>query len=204
MPQVIVGTAHEHLDPTISRTMRSRITRHRQQRPIREGPMPTKILPIGPVTIPRNLPHMPQMAIRTTREHLDPTISRTMSNRVAHNRQQVTIRERTVPTEILPTRPVALASDLPDMPQMAVRTTHEHLDPAISRTMRSRITRHPQHITIRKRPMLTKILPIGPVERPGLGGGPETWKGEGLWHPRESTPLSCVNARSVWSLSCAS
>lgn len=42
------------------------------------------------------------------------------------------------------------------------------------------------------------------LERPELGGGPDTWKGEGLWHPRESTPLSCVNARSVWSLSCAS
>ncbi|TMR27320.1 ATP-binding protein, partial [Actinomadura geliboluensis] len=47
------------------------------------------------------------------------------------------------------------------------------------------------------------VLDVG-LERPGLGGGPETWKGEGLWHPRESTPLSCVNARSVWSLSCAS
>jgi ABC-type transport system involved in cytochrome c biogenesis ATPase subunit len=38
------------------------------------------------------------------------------------------------------------------------------------------------------------------VERPGLGGGPDTWKGEGLWHPRGSTPWSCVNARSGWSL----
>src|SRR5690606_38443400 len=40
------------------------------------------------------------------------------------------------------------------------------------------------------------------VERPGFGGGPDTWKGEGLWHPRGSTPLSCVNARFRWSLSC--
>ncbi|TDC36219.1 hypothetical protein E1281_39845, partial [Actinomadura sp. KC345] len=47
-------------------------------------------------------------------------------------------------------------------------------------------------------------LEDGEVERPGLGGGPDTWKGEGLWHPRGSTPLSCVNARSGWSLNCVS
>src|SRR5690606_3480837 len=40
------------------------------------------------------------------------------------------------------------------------------------------------------------------LERPGFGGGPDTWKGEGLWHPRGSTPQSCVNARSGWCLSC--
>src|SRR5690606_35430265 len=40
------------------------------------------------------------------------------------------------------------------------------------------------------------------MERPGFGGGPDTWKGEGLWHPRGSTPQSCANARSGWCLSC--
>ena len=38
------------------------------------------------------------------------------------------------------------------------------------------------------------------VDHPGSVGGSDTWKGEGLWHPRGSTPLSCGNARFGWSL----
>jgi hypothetical protein len=31
----------------------------------------------------------------------------------------------------------------------------------------------------------TPMVMISRLERPGLGGGPDTWKGEGLWHPEE-------------------
>src|SRR5690606_36651299 len=37
-----------------------------------------------------------------------------------------------------------------------------------------------------------------------FGGGSGSWKGEGLWHPRGSTPLSCGDVRFVWCLSCVS
>jgi hypothetical protein len=42
------------------------------------------------------------------------------------------------------------------------------------------------------------------VDRPGLVGGSDTWKGEGLWRLRGSTRLSCRNAQFGWFLSSVS
>ncbi|WP_345336888.1 hypothetical protein, partial [Actinomadura viridis] len=102
------------------------------------------------------------MTIRTTNENLNPPISRTMRSRITRHLQQTTIRKRTMTTQILPDRPITIPSHLPYMPQVTIRTTNENLNPPISRTMRSRITRHLQQTTIRKRTMTTQILPDRP------------------------------------------
>ncbi|WP_205717919.1 IS110 family transposase, partial [Actinomadura soli] len=48
--------------------------------------------------------------------------------------------------------------------------------------------------------LLAEVAELGELDHPGSAGGSDTWKGEGLWHPRGSTPLSCGNARFGWFL----